>query len=313
MFNFLVTSQLKAWQKIGYEYERSRFLEYTDDEIASRFQELKDRQIGALLKLPCLFAYEGQSQPMRLGRLTKVRPRGQMLYIEFAIDPDVPPIPFKKIGLLKAGLDIRDWELSRTHWAIKDENLLDVLTEHRLIPARPKAERSAEVALPSVSVPDSPVASVDTFVHKVLNLGAGTKAAFYRGHSQAKYRLEPSVFRKDERGNFRYLDNEDLIYRELLVSNSFDFQGDNYTLDKLVRMQHYSLPTRLLDITSNPLIALFFACKSHLGDLGEVIVLEMERKQVRYFDSDTASCIANLTRLPKASKDKVDYSKEEIP
>ena len=34
------------------------------------------------------------------------------------------------------------------------------------------------------------------------------------------------------------------------MSNSADFQYDEYTLDKLVRMQHYSLPTRLLDITS---------------------------------------------------------------
>jgi FRG domain len=96
------------------------------------------------------------------------------------------------------------------------------------------------------------------------------------------------------------------------VSNSIDFQGDVYTLDRLVRMQHYSLPTRLLDITSNPLIALYFSCKSHVSQDGEVIVFSMERDQIKYFDSDTASCIANLTRLPKASKDDLDFRSLDV-
>jgi len=147
----------------------------------------------------------------------------------------------------------------------------------------------------------------------VFRLNHGGKEVFYRGHSNGKkYRLEPSIFRKDERGNFTYRDVEDRMYRELLVSNSVDFAGDIYTLDRLVRMQHYSLPTRLLDITSNPLIGLYFACKSNLDDDGEVIVLSMDRNQIKYFDSDTASCIANLTRVSMDSKETIDFSSNDI-
>ena len=60
MFNFLVTSKVGAWDHAGYEYERGRFLEYTSDDIAASFRELKAAQIKALVDLPCLFAYEGE-------------------------------------------------------------------------------------------------------------------------------------------------------------------------------------------------------------------------------------------------------------
>jgi uncharacterized protein YkuJ len=75
-------------------------------------------------------------------------------------------------------------------------------------------------------------------------------------------------------------------------------------------MQHYSLPTRLLDITSNPLIALYFACKSSPEDDGEVIIFSMEQEKVKYFDSDVASCIANLARLPQSEKNEIKFEED---
>lgn len=315
MFNFLVTSSDGAWDLPGYEYDRGRFLEYTSDDIAARFQELKDPQIRALIELPCLFAYEGTDEPMRVGRLKKVKPRhgGRLLYIEPEIDPGVPPIPFEKIRPLQAALDIRGWELNRTHWAIKDEDLFEVLVGAGIVLTGRATSKVSMADLPPVSAPEFQANSVGAFIENVLNLDHSGREVFYRGHSnRAKYRLEPFIFRKDERGNFIYRDAEDRMYRELLISNSIDFQGDVYTLDRLVRMQHYSLPTRLLDISSNPLIALYFACKSNPDHDGEVIVFSMERSQIKYFDSDTASCIANLTRLPQDSKDSIDFSSNDV-
>jgi hypothetical protein len=324
MYHLLVTAQAEAWKKPFYEYDRSRFLEYTNDKTAKTFEVLTDELIAILLTLPCLLAYEGTEEDVRVGRLRTIKERGRSILIEFDVNPDIPPIPFKSIQPIAPLLDIRAWEMSRTHWAIKDEDLLQRLRDEGLIqcddsePVRVRADQLPDAATPSLSV-----STVGGFIDKVLQMTNGNKEVFYRGHSNAtKYKLQPSLFRKDEHGNYLYLDNEHTLYRELLVSNSIDFHGDNYTLDRLVRMQHYSLPTRLLDITSNPLMALYFACKSNIGrrlngryvdeEIGEVIVFALERDKVKYFDSDTASCIANLARMPKTDKDAIDHSIEDI-
>jgi hypothetical protein len=55
MYNLLVTSRDGAWDEKFYEYDKSRFLEYTNENIASAFEGFTKEHIKTLKTYPCIF------------------------------------------------------------------------------------------------------------------------------------------------------------------------------------------------------------------------------------------------------------------
>ncbi|ABA74170.1 FRG domain-containing protein [Pseudomonas fluorescens] len=123
----------------------------------------------------------------------------------------------------------------------------------------------------------------------------------YRGQSVSSWKVKPSVMRELRS------DAERQILSELLVEAPNEFGSDKSMFDKLVRAQHYSLPTRLLDVTLNPLVGLYFACEEEKfqSEDGVVQVFDFQKGREKFSDSDTVSVICNLSRLSDVEKKKI--------
>lgn len=152
MFNIMVTASDNAWEEGAYIWDRSRMLEYTDDAIREPLKDLTEDDLKALATLPTLFMYEQYAAGApRVGMIKRIQQRGSEFRVIFEFDEDIPPIDPDAIAAHKWDLHLADFEFSRTHWTVKDGDLLAILREHGLIPPVEKvaaAEPVAESAAP---------------------------------------------------------------------------------------------------------------------------------------------------------------------
>ena len=94
------------------------------------------------------------------------------------------------------------------------------------------------------------------------------KKIYYRGQSNEEWEIRCSLFREN------LLLNEEKLNNEILNRKPNDFLNCNNSLEKLILMQHYGIPTRLIDVTTNPLVALYFACQGNPDKDGVVFIFE---------------------------------------
>lgn len=99
----------------------------------------------------------------------------------------------------------------------------------------------------------------------------------FRGHSDKNYSLIPSVGRVPCPANHR-------IKYESSLFNMFRREAREHVeslpseWEWLALARHHGLPTRLLDWSNNPLIALYFAVEHHNSRDGELLALYAPRK-----------------------------------
>lgn len=238
---------------------------------------------------------------------------------------------------LEKALNFDGWEKTRTHWAIKNSNLFEKLapldifsnleeikenfpnqTIDLLNPTKNigklKAILNTNISI-KITGTNTPkyIKDVPDFITRVIKINQiidekkENREVFYRGHGKFSYQLLPSLLREDPNGKGKaYLEGEHLLFRELLTMEPNSFSNDISGFDILTRMQHYGMPTRMLDISSNPLTALYFACENLKHDEdGEVVLISVKKNDICFFDSDKISCLTNLAKLTSNQKDQL--------
>ncbi|UOO91483.1 FRG domain-containing protein [Vitreoscilla stercoraria] len=126
-----------------------------------------------------------------------------------------------------------------------------------------------------------------------------THTLFFRGSANHEWENKPSIFRKAKPESIHeFVYNEDHLYYDTLARCSDNFKHCDNTFENLVMMQHYGIPTRLLDITENPLVALYFACAGHENDDAKVDIFQVENTEIKRYDSDTVAMLANVVKMP---------------
>lgn len=125
---------------------------------------------------------------------------------------------------------------------------------------------------------------------------------FYRGQGNANYTISPGSLRKNPA-------NEKIMLESFERRFSTEVDSCTTNMARLVLMQHFGISTRALDVTENPLAALYFACSpmkkfNKNPDLekknwGEITIFrdpefeEKESKNQKPIDSNKVSIISS--------------------
>jgi FRG domain. len=110
---------------------------------------------------------------------------------------------------------------------------------------------------------------VESFEFRTKSMESG-EVPYFRGQKN-NWSITPSLFRSDN-----LIRNEAKLIHLAHMRNPVEFANCNLPFEKLTKLQHYGLCTRLLDVTLNPLVALYFACQKNEMYTASIIKEEVD-------------------------------------
>lgn len=117
------------------------------------------------------------------------------------------------------------------------------------------------------------ITSVSSFIDEINRLKdelhGSNQELYFRGQKTDFWKVMPSIFRDD------FLSVEHTLMQMPLLKAPHEFISINNDFEIMTKYQHYGMCTRLLDLTTNPLVALYFACEKY----GDVCYTEVDGKE----------------------------------
>lgn len=133
----------------------------------------------------------------------------------------------------------------------------------------------------------------------------------FRGQADMENELIPSLGRKGANGRI-LLEEESNMIEMARYKLPTVFKKDLEPLEMLALLQHHGIPTRLLDVSENALVGLYFAChdsKTTEGKDGEVIVFKNNDMDIANYPMVNKICETYRSRKEK-TQDELQEMKD---
>lgn len=158
-----------------------------------------------------------------------------------------------------------------------------------------------------------PINTLSEFVQAVCDIRATfihdgplcNEVPLFRGHADENFELLPSIAReRTDEFDITLFNHEHSLIALATYKYPKLFDKNLLPIERLTLLQHYGIPTRLLDVTENCLVALYFACCNLDNKNGEVFMFKVNEQRVNDFpilqaiaDSSTLCNGATITPL----------------
>ncbi|MBQ3691682.1 MAG: FRG domain-containing protein [Bacteroidales bacterium] len=134
-------------------------------------------------------------------------------------------------------------------------------------------------------------------IHEKLRIDPDCRLLFRGEHRDyGETALQPQVFR-----NECWIQNEDVMLNNYIAKFPEAFPKGTSTFDIIVNADHFTLPSRVLDVSYSPLTALYMACNPDSTDTKDgdpmVYIFELPKNDIYNWNSDTVALLANVARM----------------